>query len=322
MILRASLVASLALMFACDSDSSSPDTSDTSDTGDTSDTSDTSDTGDTGDTSAETDTADADTSDTSPTGPIAAVPGARCKLSERVGLIEIEAQGPSAVYLNGAVADRPNPYFGEPELSDAACAFHRFSPQSACAPCGEEELCAVSDACVKAPIRRPDARVVVATGAKSIELVANTETGEIFGELPVGAEGAASYSVSLFIGDQEVTVGATAIPGALNASGTLTGDSMQPDGLTATWTAQAGDSQVFTHIPINHHASGPTFTECVVPVASGTLSIAGAMLRPLSVVTGLEFQGLEHQHVAAAELASGCVEFRFLVREFTPLFER
>jgi hypothetical protein len=35
------------------------------------------------------------------------------------------------------------------------------------------------------------------------------------------------------------------------------------------------------------------------------------MINPLAVVTGLEFQGLHHEFVAAATTPSGCVEFRF-----------
>ena len=38
------------------------------------------------------------------------------------------------------------------------------------------------------------------------------------------------------------------------------------------------------------------------------------MIDPLSVVTGLEFQGLEHVFVAAATTPAGCIEFRFGAR--------
>ena len=316
MSLRFALVAVLGL-FACDSNASNgADTSDTTNN-DTTDTTDTADTNDGSDTADSSDTSD--TADTTPGGPIAAVPGARCKLSERIGLIEVEAQGPSTVYLNGSVSDRPNPYYGEPELADAACAFHRFNPQGACAPCDEDELCGIDGVCVKAPVRRTDTRVVVDHGGQTTELAANGETGEIFGEL---ASDPQTYALTLHVGDQRITLGATTVPGALNASGTLSGDSMDPKGVTTTWAAQAGDSQVYTRISINHHAAGPTFTECHVPASSGTLSIAGTMLKPLAVVTGLEFQGLEHQRVAAAETAAGCIEFRFFYKEFTSLTEQ
>ena len=35
------------------------------------------------------------------------------------------------------------------------------------------------------------------------------------------------------------------------------------------------------------------------------------MIDPLAVITGLEFQGIEHVFVAAATTPEGCVEFRF-----------
>jgi hypothetical protein len=35
------------------------------------------------------------------------------------------------------------------------------------------------------------------------------------------------------------------------------------------------------------------------------------MVNPLAVVTGLEFQGVDHVHLAAAVTPMGCVEFRF-----------
>jgi hypothetical protein len=35
------------------------------------------------------------------------------------------------------------------------------------------------------------------------------------------------------------------------------------------------------------------------------------MIDPLAVSTGLEFQGVEHMFVAAAQTPQGCVDFRF-----------
>ena len=50
------------------------------------------------------------------------------------------------------------------------------------------------------------------------------------------------------------------------------------------------------------------------------MHVDGDMLTPLAVVTGLEFQGLEHQRVAAAETPLGCVEFRFTTKQYVGLF--
>jgi hypothetical protein len=83
-----------------------------------------------------------------------------------------------------------------------------------------------------------------------------------------------------------------------------------PGALDATWQPSPEGSIVRSRIPINHHAGGPTFTECRAPVSSGAFHADAAMINPLSVRTGLEFQGLQHAFVAAATTPEGCIEFR------------
>ena len=102
--------------------------------------------------------------------------------------------------------------------------------------------------------------------------------------------------------------------------GTLEGGYDAPTSLDVAWSTSAVGTDVFTHIPINHHAGGPTFTECTVPASSGGFTVGEAMLAPLAVSTGLEFQGLEHVRFAAAETPAGCVEVRFTERHYLNLF--
>jgi hypothetical protein len=92
---------------------------------------------------------------------------------------------------------------------------------------------------------------------------------------------------------------------------TLDGGSDSPDGLAISWTPAPTGALVFTLIPINHHAGGPTYTECAVDAAVGSMHVPGEMLKPLAVSTGLEFQGVDHVRFAAAQTPDGCVEFRF-----------
>jgi hypothetical protein len=95
----------------------------------------------------------------------------------------------------------------------------------------------------------------------------------------------------------------------------VSGESNEPTALDLTWTPPADAGRVFTHIPINHHAAGPTYTEREVDASAGALHVDGAMLAPLAVVTGLEFQGVEHRRYAAANTPAGCVEVLFFVQQ-------
>ena len=63
-----------------------------------------------------------------------------------------------------------------------------------------------------------------------------------------------------------------------------------------------------------------TFTMCVVAAAECSFEVGQAMLQPLAVSTGLEFQPVDHVRFAAAETELGCVEFRFIVRQFVSPF--
>ena len=92
-----------------------------------------------------------------------------------------------------------------------------------------------------------------------------------------------------------------------------------PTALDLTWTPPADAGTVLTRIPINHHAGGPTFTDCAANASAGTLHVAGAMLTPLAVSTGLEFQGIAHAQSAAVETPQGCIEVRFQTSQYVDL---
>jgi len=312
-----------------DADTAVADTGDAADSVETADVGETSapdtvsDTGDTAtDTGADTaiDTIDDDASDAGadvvPGDVTAAVPGERCTLAERVGLVEIEeiSTEPPTFYAFGAVEDRPNPWLGAPERSTDACDFHRFDPTSACPPCASDELCGTDGACDKAPVRHLDAALVLHNDAGEMRIEADPVTGDIWGQVNVAGR---AFAVDLSFAGHRVTLATTESPGTLDsASGTLDGGYEAPERLELAWSTTATGSHVYTRIPINHHAAGPTFTECTVPASVGAMSIDEDMLAPLAIITGLEFQGIEHVRFAAAHTPLGCVELRFIVRHY------
>jgi hypothetical protein len=94
-----------------------------------------------------------------------------------------------------------------------------------------------------------------------------------------------------------------------------------PESIDLSWSGP-DDGFAYTLIPINHHAGGPTFTECRLPASAHALHVDGEMLQPLAVGTGLEFQGLEHVRTAAAHTPLGCVELRYSYRHDSDLKRR
>lgn len=242
--------------------------------------------------------------------PRVAVPGTRCAPEERVGLVEI-TEG-NRVRAN--MFDRTDPMVGAPELSDAACGFHRYRPSQPCDPCPDGELCALDGRCTAAPRRATDGRLALRAGDQEQVFEADPELGTLGGDisLPGG-----SYAVEVFAFGQTVTLEAeTAVPEPLAGfSASLLGSYDAPEGIEASWDPLPEGSHLFTRIPINHHAAGATFTECAVDASAGSLSVSQPMLEPLAVSTGLEFQSFEHIRFAAAETSRGCVEFRFTLRQ-------
>ena len=244
-----------------------------------------------------------------PSGPYQAVMGEVCPLPTTIGVVQLS--GFPAPYVQVTLYDGVNPWIGEPELTTATCAFHHYSA-GGCPTCAGGETCSIAGDCV--PERRTvkDATLLVSAGGMEREYAADTQLGGIYSMLDIGTA-SSSYDMTLKWGDTEVVLGPMAV-----ASGELTdlevkteGDSSQPGALDATWAPSTDGAFVRSTIPINHHAGGPTFTECSAPASAGSFHADAAMIDPLSVVTGLEFQGVEHVFVAAAQTPAGCIEFRF-----------
>lgn len=251
----------------------------------------------------------------------AATPGARCALTERVGLVLVEVQEgpPRTVWASAEVFDRPDPWLSPPALARDGCAFHRFTQTAACDDfCGEGEVCDRDGACVPAPTRRDDLALTMSAGAATQRFDGFPGALGVGGQLTLPGD---AFAVDLTIGDAaRVTLAETALPSDLpDLAGVLVGGYDAPTALDVTWTAPAVAGAVFMSVPINHHAGGPTFTECAADAAGGSLHIDGDFLAPLAIATGLEIQGAEHVRFAAAETPVGCVEIRYF-RRFGPDF--
>ncbi len=268
-----------------------------------------------GDKPADTDAAPGDT-DTADTGapPGTVELGETCPLTERIGEVILWSVGADA-YLEGKVYDAPDPWIGPAELANADCAFHRFSTDS-CGTCDDGEVCGFDGACV------PERRVLpvtldVTTGGTTETYTADAVTGDLYGS--VGPADAA-YALTLTVDGQALAIPEQRLAGLLDGVVvSAAGDSMVPGDLDATWTVPANAGRVRTVIPINHHAAGPTFTRCDVDATAGGFHADAEMLTPLAVVTGLEFQGLQHTTAAAAWVDAGCIDVRLGTRSYDPI---
>lgn len=217
-------------------------------------------------------------------------------------------------YVQVTLYDRADPWIGKAELSTPTCAFHHYIAR-ACTGCKAGEVCSLQGACVPEQRTIKDAKLLVSTGASQRNYTANPTLGGIYSKLDIG-DAASAYTMKLSWGEVEVQLDAmpVASPDLANVAVTTEGHDATPGALDATWKPSQQGAFVRSRIPINHHAGGPTFTECAAPKSAGGFHADAAMIDPLAVVTGLEFQGLEHEFVAAAKTAEGCVEFRFGAR--------
>jgi hypothetical protein len=237
------------------------------------------------------------------------VMGQLCPVESTIGVVQLA--GFPTPYVQVTLYDRTNPWLGKAELSTSTCEFHHYKA-GVCAACKAGEVCSLESACVPEQRTVKDATLLVSTGANERKYTANATLGGIYSMIDIG-NAASSYAMTLSWGDVEVQLDAMPVASGklTNAAVKIEGSSAAPGALDATWKPSQSGAFVRSRIPINHHAGGPTFTECAAPESAGNFHADAAMVNPLAVVTGLEFQGLQHEFVAAANTPAGCVEFRF-----------
>lgn len=272
---------------------------------------------DTTDSSGPTDSGPTDSgpTDSDPTSDTRIEPGEICPLTERIGEITLFDYGGGAPYLFGQVYDAVDPWIGPAELESGGCSFHRFAPQS-CGTCPGTQVCAFDGQCVEQRHARLDLSASIDAGSGPLPFSADPVTGQVYGELPQ----ADTYTLTFNLGSSEFSLPAmTRGVTRPNMRVTATGDSMTPGDLQAAWTPLGDNARVRTLISINHHAAGPTFTRCDVPESEGSFSATSAMLVPLAVSTGLEFQGLETTQSTAVWTGQGCVDVRVGTQQYTSI---
>ncbi|MBL4635488.1 MAG: hypothetical protein JKY56_16635 [Kofleriaceae bacterium] len=251
-----------------------------------------------------------------PDSEIAATIGERCTPGNRAGLIVVSGSG-ARRDVWATLSDKASPLYGDAFLSDASCDFHKFTPTAPCSPCSVGEICQMNGVCTPEPRPASDGKLVLRSGGEEQSFILDPMLGTTYGEITLTG---AMLSMKLTGLGQTITLTELAVPDDLaSVTGTITGSSSTPQAVDITWKDPQLSTSVFTHIPLNHHASGPIFTECAVGSSAEALHVDGPMLQPLAVITGLEFQGIEHVRFAAADTSIGCIEFRLQRRQFVNL---
>ena len=161
---------------------------------------------------------------------------------------------------------------------------------------------------------------IVARGARAMERFTGDGSGQAGGELTLPD---AEVALRLEAPGLSVELPALRMPDALEGlTGVLDGTYDAPRKVTLTWTPGSPGAFVHSLTRINHHVPEITFTDCRVPASAGRLEIEEAMLRPLAVSTGLEFQALELVDGAAIDTPAGCLDVRFTRMQFVNLESR
>ncbi|MGC4119339.1 MAG: hypothetical protein QM765_33195 [Myxococcales bacterium] len=242
--------------------------------------------------------------------PLTAVVGSRCEYYQRRAVLTVSDDGSANRYLSAFFQDVPDPWVGMPELTDSSCKFH-LAWSGTCdgkPECDGARVCSHTGTCVAAPVPATSLSVTVrgTSGTQQFD----SKPGDSFGGSITVADPA--LALTIVADGLRIEVPEMSAPASLtNPQGTLTGSWDQPEAIDLSWTAPASPAQVYSLTRINHHAATSTFTECVVAATAGKLHIDRAMLEPLAVITGLEFQSVQHVRFAAVETATGCVEVRF-----------
>lgn len=233
--------------------------------------------------------------------------GEPCARNDLVGAIGLSLYD-GTINLDGVIYNAPQPFTGLPTLENQHCALHVYDA-AACGHCEEPLVCAGDGHCVPQPTAFLDLVVTASAGGVQHVAQANPKGGWLYEQWPHGGE---DWALEVSFGQD--TFAAPALPiaaGDLGFSVTAEGDYDNPGALTVSWTPSTDGSLVRTEIPINHHAQAGTFTLCEAGAEGGGFQADAAMIEPLAVITGLEFQGIDHLQVASVVTSAGCVELRY-----------
>ncbi len=226
--------------------------------------------------------------------------GAFCSPETRIGHIAVQRYGGSNATFYAQIYDTPSPWIGSPAQESEDCAHYSYE-SVLCEGCEAGQQCSVDGACVDAPRTLKDLELSVSADGQSTSHSADAQ-GLIWGQLAL--ESTFSFALS---GAVEVQSEEMVLPEPITPVVTSNGDYDKPGTLKVSWQGST-EGWVQTVIPINHHANSPTFTACHSPADQSEFEVPAAMVDPLAVSTGLEFQGLEQGQFAAVETPAGCVQ--------------
>jgi hypothetical protein len=234
--------------------------------------------------------------------------GVSCPRRERVGTIQLSLYD-GTVILGGVIYNAPQPITGLPEGSNEHCTYHRYDAAS-CGSCQAPLVCDGEGSCVPMPTPFTDLDVTLTDGENWSFASGDPEGGWLYGQWEHGGE---DWAMRVAFGQDSFEVPAMPIAAGLEGIQVTveSSDEFAPGALDASWTPMDDGSIVRSEIPINHHAQAGTFTLCEAGAEQGGFHADAAMIDPLAVITGLEFQGLQHLQVASVQTSVGCVELQY-----------
>lgn len=235
--------------------------------------------------------------------------GSFCSPETRIGQIVLERYPGSNVSFQAQIYDAPSPWIGAPAQETESCAHYSYEAVI-CEDCEPGQQCSVDQECVDAPRTLKDLELTLSADGQSSTHSADAQ-GLIWGQL--GQESTFSFTLS---GAVKLQSEEMSLPEPITPKVTSGGDYDKPGTLSVSWQGSS-EGWVSTTIPINHHANSPTFTTCHSAADQGTFEVPEAMVNPLAVSTGLEFQGLEHGQFAAVETSAGCVQISVVNRVYS-----
>jgi len=236
------------------------------------------------------------------------VVGVSCPRLDLAGAIGLTLYD-GIVNLDGIVYAAPQPITGGPVLDNEHCSYHRYDA-AGCGVCDDPLVCSGDGSCVPMPAAFTDLEVTATAGGVTHQVQGDPDGGWLYEQWDQGDE---DWSLAVRFGQDAFSV--PAMPIASGLSGLLvtveSAGELAPGALDVSWSPMSDGSMVRTEIPINHHAQAGTFTLCEAGADQGGFHADAEMIDPLSVVTGLEFQGVQHLQVASVWTSVGCVELRY-----------
>ncbi|MFT5584216.1 MAG: hypothetical protein ACI9VR_001801 [Cognaticolwellia sp.] len=235
--------------------------------------------------------------------------GAFCRPETHIGHIALQRYGTSDASFYAQIYDTPSPWIGSPAQETADCAYYSYE-SVLCNGCQAGQQCSVEGECVDTPRTLKDLQLTVSADGQSSTHKADAQ-GLIWGQLAKETRFSFTLSGGLALQSEEMR-----LPEPITPVVTSGGDYDTPGDLSVSWQGST-EGWVQTVIPINHHAGSPTFTTCHSPTDQSAFEVPAAMVNPLAVSTGLEFQGLEHGSYAAVETPAGCVQISVVNTVYT-----